>query len=339
LRYQIWSNQFEKYDRWSLFDLNKKVVVLPSDRSRGIVVPTFPVAAIPVLTAAEAGYPANDRSLIDADLNDLAPRVGFAWRPFGKSDLVLRGGYGIYYYNAATASLGPNPSGAVFSGTQTATQQLGPNGTLDPIIAFPNPFTAFGPVGTLDPATLSFTAVAPNLKNPFVQEYSLSLERSWKDWGTRFSYFGHLQTQTLHRVNLNEPTPSNLPFSQNRRPIPLVRDIIFTENGGYTRNNGLQIEVRRPFARGLSVNAAYTWMKAITDITNNFGGDAPLLPIVGTGGNFNRRERFKGNTRYTPRQQFIVNYTWDVPVGRGRPFLSSLPTIVEGILGGGDWLE
>jgi hypothetical protein len=75
-------------------------------------------------------------------------------------------------------------------------------------------------------------------------------------------------------------------------------------------------------------------MKNITDVSNDFGGDTPFVPLVGTGGNYNRRDRFKSNTRFTPRQQFILNYSWDVPIGQGRAYLSNLPSVANGILGG-----
>ena len=44
-------------------------------------------------TSSEAGLP---YSITYPDKKQFAPRIGFAWRPFGEST-VLRGGYGIFY--------------------------------------------------------------------------------------------------------------------------------------------------------------------------------------------------------------------------------------------------
>jgi outer membrane receptor protein involved in Fe transport len=55
------------------------------------------------------------RSLQERDWNDFGPRIGFAWDAFGKGTTVIRGGYGVYYAQAAIfandyATLGFRPN-------------------------------------------------------------------------------------------------------------------------------------------------------------------------------------------------------------------------------------
>jgi outer membrane receptor protein involved in Fe transport len=108
LRYQIWPYSYDEADLLSVFDPGKGAVIVPNAQAKGKVVPTFPVRAIPVLTAAEANYPAQNRSLSNTDLRDWAPRIGFAWQP--RKNTVLRGGYGIFFWNNRTG--GPAAAGS-----------------------------------------------------------------------------------------------------------------------------------------------------------------------------------------------------------------------------------
>jgi hypothetical protein len=109
---------------------------------------------------------------------------------------------------------------------------------------------------------------------------------------------------------------------------------MLTKNGGYTRINGFQFEAKRPVAHGFFLSAAYTYMKALTDVNSDFGGNTPTVPIVGSGGTYEMAQRFKSNTNYTPRQQLILSYSYDLPVGRGKAFLGNANGVVDEILGG-----
>jgi hypothetical protein len=324
LRYQIWPTSYEALDRLSVFDPKKQAVIVPTEAVKKLVVPTFPTQLIPVLTPSEAGWPAKNRSLINTDLGAWAPRLGAAWqKPFGLKHTVLRGGFGIYYWNNRTN--GVAGGGTVFSGNQTLTQQL-VGGILTPIMQFPDPFSAFtsSAVNTLDPTTLTFSAVDPNLKLPYVEDWNVTVERELPgQTALRVSYMGSLEPRSVFSYNINEAPPGNLPFAQSRRPIPLARDINYTHNGGRVNSNLLQVIVDKPLRNGMSFDAAFTWFHKLQNTS-----------AIGPGAIFNL-DRFYANSSYaTPRRQLILRYVWEVPVGRGRPFLSNLPAAAEAVLGG-----
>jgi outer membrane receptor protein involved in Fe transport len=55
------------------------------------------------------GDPGVPRGLIQTDTNNFAPRIGFAWDPFGRGRTSVRGAYGIFY-EALNANLIQNDS-------------------------------------------------------------------------------------------------------------------------------------------------------------------------------------------------------------------------------------
>ena len=83
------SNQLGNFDR----DFPGGRVIV-SDEAGLALVPDFvrdSVPNTPFITAAEAGLP---KSLRRTDKNNVNPRLGIAWRPFGDSRTVIRGGIG-----------------------------------------------------------------------------------------------------------------------------------------------------------------------------------------------------------------------------------------------------
>ncbi len=90
---------------------------------------------IPIMTASQAGYPAN--SLINMDKKNIEPRIGFAYKLFGSDKTVLRGGYGIYtnllYSPLAAGTMVGGPFGGSVSYFNSIT-----NGV--PLFSFPSPF-------------------------------------------------------------------------------------------------------------------------------------------------------------------------------------------------------
>ena len=93
LRYEYHPGWTEKNGYLSMFDIVSGSIVV-KDGSLSKVSPLFPKGYVNVVEASSLGLPGD--TLIRTDKNNFAPRVGFAYRPWG-NNTVIRGGFGIYF--------------------------------------------------------------------------------------------------------------------------------------------------------------------------------------------------------------------------------------------------
>ncbi len=96
VRYEVEMPPFDVNDRLSTYEPSLNKVVLAGNRSIPDLDEILALRGLNDRTALakDVGMP---RSLIDPDFNNISPRFGFAWRPFGDNRHVFRGGYGIFY--------------------------------------------------------------------------------------------------------------------------------------------------------------------------------------------------------------------------------------------------
>ena len=103
---------------------------------------------------------------------------------------------------------------------------------------------------------------------------------------------------------------------------------VFT-NGGETTYDGLTIELRRRFAKGLLVQSNYTFSKALSNMYANnddiFDQPATLREELD-----NRR----GVTPFDVTHSFKTNFIYELPVGRGQHFFGGASGWVDKLVGG-----
>src|SRR5437868_92015 len=117
---------------------------------------------------------------IATDNNNIAPRVGFAWQPLSGKQMVVRGGYGIFYGNTPSIMYGTALSN---NGINVQTLSFNTNGGAALPVSYPNtlcgaPQASAGcaPPAGFPSAPPSILLFASNYQQPYVEQYNTAIE-------------------------------------------------------------------------------------------------------------------------------------------------------------------
>lgn len=355
VRYELITPFVEKNDLLVNFD---PTFVNPTTKRRGrFVVPTAAVLplidpsmiAYGTVTADEAGV---SRGLINADKNNIAPRVGIAWRL--SDSTVVRGGYGLFYPTSAAQGIRDAMGSVPFNqGRRRRTR-----GTVAPG-GWPGGLTPAGqtPIsgGSLDAASTvpSANLIPFNLQQPRIEQFNATVEHElgWKT-GLRVSYLGSRLHGLIGGVDLNLLPPNDIPFATSnedggvcvsddfdcvisdadraRLPFPELGTFLLSYgNFGTGRSHALQVEVNRRFASGFTFNASYTLLDQ-----KGSGFDTANSSLGGTAYNQFHPENDFARDAFVSRHRFITYGTIDLPFGKGRKYGKDASRWVEGTVGG-----
>jgi hypothetical protein len=245
LRYEYYSPLSEKYGHLANLDL----------------APGFTAAA--VVTSGQTGpfSGALPASLLRPDRNNLAPRVGLAWKP--AKTMQVRASYGVYYnstvYNQIASRLASQPP---FADTETLTTSLADPLTLQNGLATHRS-------GKL---ILNTFAVDPNYRVGYAQTWSSSVQNEFKQgFFVELGYLGTKGTRLDLQGLPNRAAPGSPLTAEQRRQIGNAVGFTFENSNGDSIYHALQVRLNRRFRKGLSFQSFYTFAKSI-DNSSTFGG-------------------------------------------------------------------
>jgi hypothetical protein len=271
------------------------------------------------------------------DMNNFGPRFGFAWKPFGSSNWVVRGGYGLFYEgpsgSANGATLGFEKSAATSSPDSGVTPAFylknGPGVDLSK-----QPLNdSFGAVKVGSAVNTNVTFYEQNRRTGYAQHISLGIQRQLP---------GNLMVEVRYNGNLSRKLPdANMNINQIRieqagagnaqvkRPYPQFGNVtVLSPTIGSSNYHAGTARVEKRFAQGLSFQAGYTWSRAIGDTNNTageFGDNQNYMDI------YNRRLD-KGPDSLDIVHRFVASSTYDLPWGKGRAWTKS--GLLSQVIGG-----
>ncbi len=211
---------------------------------------------MPVVTSTQAGW---GRSLLTGRPLRFAPRAGLAWTmPDGKT--VIRSGFGIYTNQAAYNIIQNAILNLPFYYPKSVTNPAGalPARNTEAILAAP----ATGAIG------------ANNLNHDFKIEYNnvwnFAIEHSFSPNTTlQAEYIGsetiHADNQALQNLY---PDSALAAGPQHVRPIPQMAGFTTISWDGWEHYNALALTFKHRMGHGLTLDASYTWSKAMDDASN-----------------------------------------------------------------------
>jgi hypothetical protein len=298
LRWDRFGSPFYKDGLMYRWDPDTGNVIVPSDALSSIS-PLYP----PNITIVAGDVRQKPK------VTNFVPRLGFAYRLNDK--MVIRGGYGIF--NETLSRYSRIQGGGPFQISETYVNSI-TNGI--PLFTFPNPFPSS--LARANIPSQSVTGYPLNPDNGKIHQFSLTVERQYHDIGFRVSYVGSRNRGMNYSIQVNKPEPSLIPFSPSRRPQPQFVNTTYYRSDGAQNFNAVTFEVQRKVGQ-VMFNPHFT---IASNYTNMLNVENPYSP------------RYWERDQYTPRNRAVLNVVWELPVGKGRRFLSSAPALVDHALGG-----
>jgi len=272
------------------------------------------------------------------DYKDVAPRVGFAWDPFGKGTISVRGGGGMFYDEMngwmadwndgnppwyAGGVLGYSPASFVNGTNALLSDPYGSAGVVDP---FPShvtvPGQTLGSQGVSFPYGSGIAYVDPHLRTPYIYQYDTSIQDQLPGgFIAELGYAGSSSHKLLAWVDKNPIDPASINGPNGPTRIlteqlgltPFVNDYasMITFAGVADANyNGLLASLTKnaspvPHLGKMFFTLSYTWSHNL-DNASGFNQRSAQVP-------FYNPHQFYSNSDFDQRQRLVFSGGWDLP--------------------------
>ncbi len=289
--------------------------------------------------------PGTGHLLFDNNLNNFEPRVGFAWDPFRDGKTSVRGAFGIFHDRVFGNLFGNATGNPPFQQSPYTFPFDQPEFVSLPATQPTSPFVA-------DTAGFFPTIIAKHFPLPYTSSWNFGIQRELlRNLTVDVNYVGNRGYHQFRVIDGNPPQPELVAanIAAGTDPAALTFGSLYfggpdvtsvynsaffsaalNQTTGNSWYHGMQVNVNKRFSRGFQIQGAYTYAHAIDDSSD------PLVAAEKTNRSFPRNsfalQNERGNSGFDIRHRLVLNYSWDLPVGKGGAFLNSgfMGRILEG---------
>ena len=354
LRYEVQTAPTYRHDIASVFNPN---AINPISSAVGQTLP----GALQFLSG-------NQRASYDTNFDNWAPRFGFSYQ--AKPNVVVRGGFGIFYPPSISCCFEASSSGfASQTNSPITLDTIHPNPAVTIANPWPNGFVPItgNSLGELQQVGDSVGSNFRSRSAAYVQQYLVGVQ--WAvtpadvldinyvgNHGTHMlsSNFNHSQVNPKYlpmgTVALNALVPNpfygaiapgtggcnlgNAMIAQSQLLQPFPQYCNVTENGaniGFSNYNALQVNYNHRFTKGLTALVSYTYSKFLDNVEGNNSWSYTGNP--GPANNYNLAAEKSVDGSDIPHA-LVASYVYDLPIGRGKAIGSGMGRLANAVVGG-----
>jgi hypothetical protein len=258
------------------------------------------------------------RSIYPTDKNNIQPRAGFSWDPFGDGRTIVRSGYGVYF---------DQPLVGIFEQNSfTSPAFVRSSAVQNPSLQNPGAGVAAGTVGL--PGTLQ--ATDPNFQMPRTQQWNVGVQRQvYRRGSIDVSYVGSHGDHLIQPLDLNQAQPQAVVSEiaagggiNTARPFLGYAGITMRQTTARSNYHGLLTQFRHEGGRQGTYVFNYTLSRARTTATNDRdAADFPQNPLD--------LDAEYSDARTDRRHIFSANYIYELPF-----FRDAGSAVLKAVLGG-----
>ncbi|MGA2570007.1 MAG: TonB-dependent receptor [Terracidiphilus sp.] len=277
------------------------------------------------------------KSLLNPNLKDLAPRVGFAYAL--TNSIAVRGGFGtayVHYWRAGSGNnIAINAPFALYVSVSNPSMASGGLGSTSGYRRLSSGFPG-DLATTFSAGTDNIDFIPPNTKDGYAESWFLSVQKTLRqNMLLDIAYVGNHGVHLQGFINANQKNPAN----GFVRPYPNWGGYLYnttTFNNGditealsefHSSYNALQARYEQRMVGGLTLLNSFSWQHAFDNASSTLDANTPCPQ------NGDNIEADYGQSDYNLPIANITTLVYELPFGQGKRFLNTTG-VVNAVLGG-----